>query len=291
MPRTSAKVSRDYTTEFLTNEIYKDRWIHISVPSAKGEIGKPSLKGKHLKGFILGDDIRDSLSMNMGAKEVGDLSNSVGGALDSLTGVLGESGAGGNLASKFTGSASKFVGGASKVVDDFITYDGSNNATYPFDFVVQPEVGGNMSMKEIIAFLNRLIRPKPYNVGISMSGLVSHTSYIEELTALSALATAFEEAGSAAVGVIKNLTSTDSEKTKEAEVSSWSDGYIHVKVGDNIKMTGMVATDISPTYTVLRDDDGQFYGVQVSMSFAPYRLPDAEVSIDFLTNKSSWEII
>lgn len=240
---------------FLTDPKYKDRWIMINLPNAssyKG-VGRNAFSGKFIKGFLSDDKFSNSYSMNTGDENI-----------SVATDLLDKVGEVGDKASTAT----------ARLFGDLLTYSGSSNTGMSFNFTVIPEVGGNMSPVELEEFLSKLINPEPYTYSFKALGGNTYSSYISEFNTLNRV-----------VSTASEFISSDKEKDK-----ALSEGLVHIHIGDNVHLKGMVITDNGSSATMLRDEDGQFYGYEINITAAPYKLLDAEQAYKQFTNSNSWEL-
>lgn len=249
---------KNYIETFLTDNKYKDRWIMIHLPNAptyKPE-GREAFSGKHIKGFLHDDKFNNSYSMDTGDSN-----------LDMASDVLDKAG---DVGEKTTSATSR-------VFNDLLTYGGASNSSFPFTFTVMPEVGGNMNVEDLEKFLSYLVNPEPYNFSLKAIGGNNFSSYISEFNTVNRV-----------LDSVTGVFSSDDEKNKD---NSLSEGLVHIHVGDNVHFKGGLITDSGSSCTMLRDEDGQFYGYEVSITFVPYKKMDGEQSYKAVTNKSAWRVL
>ena len=247
----------NYIDEFLTNNKYKDRWIMIHLPNALSyeKAGRDAFSDKHIKGFLHDDKFSNNYGMDTGDSNV-----------DMATDVLSK---GDNVGDKASSAASR-------VFSDLLTYGGASNNSYNYTFTVIPEIGGNMGVEDLEKFLSFLVNPEPYTFSLSALGGNNFSSYISEFNTMNRVLDSALE-----------FISSDEEADKDKDLS---EGLVHIHIGDNVHFKGCLITDSGTSCTMLRDEDGQFYGYEVSVTIVPYKKLDGEQSYKALTNKNSWVI-
>jgi hypothetical protein len=257
-------ISRSVLEEYYTDIRHKDKWVKISAPNTLGD-----LKEMNLYGILAMNSITDSLSMKSSE-------NSFGGEAENID----------------LDKVGDVVKRSSSLVSDYLVYEGANNNTIPITMVIMPEIKNNPDMKTLIEWINKLIRPKPYlRGGGKVFNAFRYSSYFPELDRVKSAILGAEE-------VLKGLDSAlgVSEKLKEAglidealqEDEFWKDSYLQLHIGDNINITGLIATDVDIDWTMIRDEDGQFYAMTVGFSLAPYKTPDAETASKWYSAQDNW---
>lgn len=248
----------NYIETFLTDPKYKDRWIMIHLPNASSyeKAGRSAFANKFIKGFLQDDKFSNNYGMDTGDQNV-----------DMATDVL----------SKEENLGDKASSATSRVFSDLLTYGGASNNSYNWTFTVIPEVGGNMGVEDLEKFLSYLINPEPYTFSFKALGGNNFNSYISEFNTISRVIDSAVE-----------FISSDDEANKDKDLS---EGLVHIHIGDNIHFKGCLITDNGSSCTMLRDEDGQFYGYEISITVVPYKKMDGEQSYKALTNKNSWRTV
>lgn len=248
----------NYIETFLTDPKYKDRWIMIHLPNAVSydKSGREAFANKYIKGFLHDDKFNTNYSMDTGDKN-----------LDMASDIL----------SKEEKVGEKTAIATSRVFNDLLTYGGASNNGYSWTFTVIPEVGGNMDVENLERFLSYLINPEPYTFSLKALGGNNFSSYISEFNTLSRVIDS----------VIETVT-LDEEAKKDKDLS---EGLVHIHIGDNVHFKGCVITDNGSSCTMLRDELGQFYGYEVSITAVPYKKMDGDQSYKAVTNKNSWRTV
>lgn len=247
----------NYIEKYLTDSKYKDRWIMIHLPNASSydPAGREAFANKYIKGFLQDDKYTSNYGMDTGDSNV-----------DVVSDVVGQTSVGADVAKA-----------ADKVFNDLLTYGGASNTSNNFTFTVIPGVGGNMGVEALERFLSYLVNPEPYTFSVKALGGNNYKSYITEFNTLTRV-----------VDSVTGLFSADDEANKDKDLSN---GLVHVHVGDNIHFKGCVVTDSGASCTMLRDEEGQFYGYEISMTIVPYKKLDGDQSYMAVTNKNAWSIV
>jgi hypothetical protein len=268
-------VKGTYLDSYLNDERYKDQWVLLSSPNTQGE-----LKGHKLCGFLADDNIRDGASLSTSDS-----------ALDGLANIVGSVGGTGKLGQAMN-TAEGTLTNLNKVVSDLIIYEGVDNSSRTVNMIVVPQTKGNGTMEDIISYLNKCTRPKPYSIVGEKINPLKFSSYLPELNKTNVLENQKDEIGGTLLNIKDKVKSviTGGESRDILPKLVWSKEYMQLNIGDNVKMTGMVLMDYEIEWDLLRGEDGQFWYAKISLGLAPYRTPDALIASDWFTHVNSWEI-
>jgi len=257
------RITGSILKDYLYNNRFRDKWVMLSTPNTDSS----ELKGKRIIGVMVDGSYNESTSVET-KNSVSDVG---AGLLDRATqasrSVIGD-------------SADRLSDALTKSVPDWIVYDGVSNRSRTLNFIFIPEERGNPTMNEFIEYMNKLTRPKPYSASFSKLNVLQYEPYLTELGKMEALKSSAEELKSSAISLVKE---------HKLDRFEWSDQFVHIHIGDNIFMTGMVLMDVDMDFDLIRDEDGQFWYAKVSVGIAPYRVPNAEVATKFITNKNKWK--
>lgn len=261
-----------YLKDMFTNERYKDRWVFITVPNATNELGG----GKYIRGFLNDDTFSVTRTMDTGSDNIGLIESAVekGGSYLSKRADGQEGDTFMNKIGDLIGE--KGGGVTSRAFNDVLSYNGSSNNSFDFNMTVIPGISHKLDSRETQFFLNRLIMPKPYDLSTKAVGVNNYSSYIEEFNLLTS-----------AVDTAQRVANAVGMSEKESKMTN---GLVHIKIGDNVWLKGMIIVSAPSRETILRDEQGQFLAYDVSISAVPFRLLDAEQFSQMITNSSGIRI-